>query len=87
MATASDELTKLMAERRPRTKVEPTGDMRERIAVALRGSRPSHFYWYPNEAYTLYLYETDAMREFYQKWADRLLAHFDVLDLELSDMR
>jgi hypothetical protein len=61
MTGASDELTRLMAEKRPRAKVEPEGHMRERIAVALH--------------------------EYYQEWADRLLAHFDVLDLEISDTR
>ena len=75
------------AARHPRRKAEPTGDVRERIAVALRGSRPSFFRWLPTEAYTLYLTESDRMREMYDEMADRLLAHFDVLDLEIVDRR
>jgi hypothetical protein len=83
----SDELARLIGQSRPRSKAEPTGHMRERIAVALRGARPSYFLWYPVEAYTLFLYEPPDRRRFYEEWADRLLAHFDVLDLELVDKR
>jgi hypothetical protein len=85
--SVSSELTRLIAASRRRRKAEATGHMRERIAVALRGSRPSYFYWFPNEAYLLYLLETERKRELYEQWADRLLKHLDAHDLEIVDRR
>lgn len=82
---ASKDLMRIIAAATPRQKAEPTGTMRERIAVALRGSRPNHFRWAPSMAYDFYLLDKPEMRAHFEAWADRLLAHFDVLGLELVD--
>jgi hypothetical protein len=75
------------AKRHPHRKIEPVGDMRERIGVSLRGTRPSLLYWYPSEAYILYVTQSDQQRQMYEEWSDRLLTHFDVHDLEVVDRR
>jgi hypothetical protein len=84
---ASETLSKLIAALPPRQKATATGHMRERIAVALRGSRPSFFMHGPEEAYTLFLYDTPEMRQWYEQWADDFLRHCDALDLQVTDSR
>lgn len=84
LSTEKQHLAGLRGAARPRDPpARPTYEMRERIAVALRGSQPNFFEWLPTEAYTLYLADQPALREMYEEWADRLLLHLDVLDLEL----
>ena len=85
----SNELAKLIAAtaKPRRQRAVATGHMRERIAVALRGAQPSHLQWFPNEAYLIFLGESAERRNFYEKWADRLLEHLDAHDLELIDRR
>lgn len=87
MTDASPELARLLDARRTRTKAHPTGHMRERIAVALRGSRPSFFNWQPSEAYVLYLMESDEIRKLHDEWADLFLMHLDAHDLEIVDRK
>jgi hypothetical protein len=82
---ATTSLRRLIEARPPRRQAKPTGHMRERIAVALRGSRPNFFVHPPTDAYAIYLYDTDEMRAMYERWADEFLRHCDVLDLEVVD--
>lgn len=81
----TNELVKLLDANPPRQKAVPTGTMRERLAVAIRGSQPNFFKYAPSDAYTIFLYEKPERREWLEQWADNLLRHFDVLDLELTD--
>jgi hypothetical protein len=80
-------LNSMLASRPPREKVISTEHMRERIAVAIRRSRPSFFIHKPKDAYTLFLYETPEMRKMLEQWADDFLRQCDVLDLEMIDRR
>jgi hypothetical protein len=83
----SPELQRIMAASRQMPRAEPVGHMRERIAVAINGSRPNFFKWTPDEVHRLYFYQNDKMRQMYEDWADRLLFHFDAYGLEIVDKR
>lgn len=80
----SKSLSDLLASTR-REKAEPKGHTRELIAVALRGSRPSYLQHDPSDAYTLFLYESQNMRDWYERWADDFLRYCDHLKLEVID--
>lgn len=83
---ATPDLERLIAETRTRVTAELSGHMRERIAIALRGSRPSHFDIKPNEATWFFAREDKKTRDWYEEWADRLLACFDVVGIEVNDL-
>lgn len=82
----SKELQRIMAAAKPRAAAKATNHMRERIAVAIRASRPNCFGWSPQESYAIYLREPQNMREMYERWADELLRHLDVYNLEVIDV-
>jgi hypothetical protein len=86
---ASESLkTLLAATAKPaRPRAVPTGHMRERIAMAICGSLPTFFTWYPEEYVEIFLREPLERRQSYEEWADRLLLQLDFHGLEITDRR
>jgi hypothetical protein len=73
--------------RQPRQRAQATGDMRERLAAAIRGSRPTHLaHLSVKEACDVFYYEMLEQRQWYERWADDLLRCVDAMDLEIIDI-
>lgn len=83
---ASSELIAAIKAKPPRsTPAQATGHMRERLAAALWGSRPSMLKKYPDEAYFFFLTQPPNMRALFERQADDLLRCCDFLKLEIVD--